>query len=129
MENNKSKRVDELYNMIAAADGDVDQIAQPFMDDLNAAYAKWQDRIDALKKKEEAESVAESFNSFVKKWYPENKGLVKGKDIIEILDFMKKIFDPDMDVEDILTNFCGLAGNVYYNDEKSLEEMIAEKKW
>lgn len=127
MENNKSKRVDELYNMIAAADGDVDQIAQPFMDDLNAAYAKWQDQKDNQKKSEEAESVAESFNSFVEKWYPENKGIVKGKDIIEILDFMKKIFDPDMDVEDILANFCGLVRTD--PQEKTFEEMIAEKGW
>ena len=54
-------RVDEIYNMILASDGDFDTVAQIITDDLNAALARYQEK----DKEAAAQELADHFNEFI----------------------------------------------------------------
>ena len=63
------ERIDEFYDMIAAADGDFDSVADPLIADLNAALDKWNEKMDQEEKLQDAITVADHLNDFVAKYY------------------------------------------------------------
>lgn len=122
------KRVDEIYNMILASNGDLDTVAQIIADDLNAAVAQYKDK----DKETAAQELADHFNKFISTYYPNSKVKYSSKMIIDAMNFESK-FENANNFNDILDTFCDVLENL--NPEKSeskpktLEEMIKNKGW
>ena len=121
-------RVDEIYNMILASDGDFDTVAQIITDDLNAALARYQEK----DKETAAQELADRFNEFISTYYPNSKVKYNSKMILDAMDFESK-FEKANNLTDVLDMFCDVLEN--FDSEKSdsepktLEEMIKNKGW
>jgi len=100
-------RFDDIYDMIVAADGDMDAVLK----DLNAAIEKYNDE---FQKEKDAENIANMLNSFCDKYYPGVPGEFTAEHIIEIFDLSGAVADMAKKVEE---------------SGKTLEEMIEEKGW
>lgn len=122
------KRVDEIYNMICASNGDFDTVAQIITDDLNAALARYQEK----DKETAAQELADHFNEFISAYYPNSKVKYNSKMILDATNFGLK-FEKVNNITDALDIFCNALEN--FDSEKSdskpktLEEMIKNKGW
>ena len=100
-------RFDDIYDMIVAADGDMDAVLK----DLNAAVEKYNDE---FQKEKDAENIAKMLNNFCDKYYPDVSGEFTAEHIIDLFD-----------LSDAIAN---LADKIE-GSGKTLEEMIEEKGW
>ena len=100
-------RFDDIYDMIVAADGDMDAV----LEDLNAAVDKYNNE---FQKEKDAENIAKMLNSLCDKYYPDVPGEFSAEHIIDIFDLSDAVADLAKKAEG-----CG----------KTLEEMIEEKGW
>lgn len=122
------ERVDEIYNMILASDGDVDTVAQIIADDLNAAVDRYQEK----DKETAAQELADHFNEFISTYYPSSKVKYNSKMILDAMNFGSK-FEKVNNLTDALDMFCDVLENFdskkSESEPKTLEEMIKNKGW
>ena len=123
-----TNRVDELYDMLVAVNGDVKKIADPFLEDLNEAIERYEETRSVKKKMEDAQALADHFNTFVKVWYPQDQSVLSGEEIVDIMDITSEIFDPKADINDLLNKLFNFTKKED-SKKKSLEDMIAAKGW
>lgn len=125
-------RVDEFYKLIEKSGGNTDDIINPIIDDFNKAMNKYLEDQKSNKKAEDAQTLADHFNAFIKVWYPTTQSEIKGSEIIEILDFTEKLLDPEASIDDIIAGVFGAASPLKSekaNKKRSLSDMIADKGW
>ena len=122
------KRVDEIYNMILASNGDVDTVAQIIADDLNAALTRYQEK----DKETAAQELADHFNEFISAYYPNSKVKYNSKMILDAMNFGLK-FEKVNNITDALDIFCDVLDNFdpkkSESEPKTLEEMVKNKGW
>lgn len=122
------KRVDEIYNMLLASDGDFDTVAQIITDDLNAALTRYKDN----DKETAAQELADHFNEFISTYYPNSKIKYDSKIILDVMKFESK-FQNANNFDDVLDTFCDVLEVIEPEkpkaEPKTLEEMLKNKGW
>jgi len=125
-------RVDEFYKLIEKSGGNTDEIINPIIKDFNEAMNKYLENQKSTKKAEDAQTLADHFNAFIKVWYPTTQSEIKGTEIIEILDFTEKLLDPEASIDDVIAGVFNAASPLKSKTakkNKSLDDMIAEMGW
>lgn len=109
-------RVDELVKLIQENNGNVEAIADSFINDLNEATKRYEANKKNVQKEKDAEALADHFNTFIKLYYPEAGGEIKGEDIITVWSAATEIME----------EFKQVAKK---SKGRTLEEMIRDMGW
>ena len=112
----------DFYTELEAARGDSQKVAAKITEQLNAAIKQYDNK---FQKKEDADKLAEQFNKFEEKYYPNinnmNNEKLTGEFIIKIFDGTENFIISNSDIKKVTKELK--------KKTKTLSDMIAEMGW